>query len=222
MPETRDGVDNMKSAIRTLLGIITVVTVAGCNDPEPQACPTCPAPVQPSSLIWTDVPDDPIGIQVGERETLTVRLSPEIDAEYCFGTTATNIAVTSSVAGTGVVEVTVVALDVGEATVNHLRGRRSGPVGRRGGVAPGYGRAGARTGVRLDLDHPGVGEPLGRLGALYEGALRLLVDLAHLHDLSRGTAASGREPVQRTATVRTRTFGAGGAPSGFQKAIPDD
>ena len=55
---------------------------------------------------------------MGERETVTVRLSPEIDAEYSFGTTATNIAVTSSVAGTGVVEVTVVALEVGEATVN--------------------------------------------------------------------------------------------------------
>ena len=107
----------MKS-IKALLTILTAVTVAACNDSSPQPCPACPDPPQPLSLAWTDVPDDPVGIPVGERETLTVRLSPQIDAEYSFGTTATNIAVTSRVAGTGAVEVTIVALEVGEATVN--------------------------------------------------------------------------------------------------------
>ena len=109
----------MKSIITTLLGILAVVTVAGCNEPQPSTCPTCPPPPpQPSSLTWTGVPEDPIGIQVGEREIVTVRLSPQVDAEYSFGTTAPNIAITSNVAGTGVVEVTVVALEVGGATVN--------------------------------------------------------------------------------------------------------
>ena len=108
----------MKS-IQAFLAILTAVTLAACADPEPPPCPVCPDPVQPPlSLAWEGVPEDLTEIPVGERETLTVRLTPAIDADYSFGTTATNIAVTSSVTGTGVIDVTIVALEVGEATVN--------------------------------------------------------------------------------------------------------
>ena len=108
----------MKS-IHAFLAILTAVTLAACADPEPPPCPVCPDPVQPPlSLAWEGVPEDLTEIPVGERETLTVRLTPAIDADYSFGTTATNIAVTSSVTQPGVVDVTIVALDVGEATVN--------------------------------------------------------------------------------------------------------
>ena len=87
--------------IKALAAILAAVTVAACADQESPACPACPAPVQLLSLAWEGVPEDPTEIPVGERETLTVRLSSAIDAEYSFGTTATNIAVTSSVDGCG-------------------------------------------------------------------------------------------------------------------------
>lgn len=107
----------MRTIIKTLPAILVALTLAGCNGSEPSACPACPAPVQPLSLAWTDVPEDPMAIPVGEQATLTVRLDPQIDAEFSFGTTAVTIAITSRVAGTGVVEITVIALEVGEAAV---------------------------------------------------------------------------------------------------------
>ena len=108
----------MKS-INALLALLAVVTVAGCNGSEPPPpCMACPTPEPSLPLAWTDVPEGPTAIPVGEQVTLTVRLSSVIDAEYSFGTTTTNIAVTSTVTRTGVVDVTIVALEVGEATVN--------------------------------------------------------------------------------------------------------
>lgn len=108
----------MKS-IHALLALLAVVTVAGCNGSEPPPpCMACPTPEPSLPLAWTDVPEGPTAIPVGEQVTLTVRLSSVIDAEYSFGTTTTNIAVTSTVTRTGVVDVTIVALEVGEATVN--------------------------------------------------------------------------------------------------------
>ncbi len=76
-----------------------------------------PVRVELRPLVWQDIPEDTVTMELGQREHVSLRLAPAIEAAYSVSATNANVTVSAEESGVGTVEVVVTALGVGDSEV---------------------------------------------------------------------------------------------------------